>query len=199
MMRLVLATRNRGKIREMTAALQGLDVEICSSLDFPHLPPILEDGLTFRENAVKKAESVCHRTGLLSLADDSGLEIDALRGRPGIQSSRFAGAKQDDDHNIDKVLNLLRDVPPDRRQARFRCVIALAGPGEETATAEGTCEGSIALERRGSSGFGYDPIFLPAGHGKTFAELGPAVKDRISHRAKALQAARDILREKLRA
>ena len=194
---LVLATRNRGKIREMASILADLDLDILSSLDFPKIPPVIEDGRTFQENAIKKAETIVRFTGLPSLADDSGLEIDALHGRPGICSSRFAGPEQDDDKNIEKVLTLMRRIPEDRRQARFRCVIALASPDGQTATVEGICEGTICTEPKGSAGFGYDPIFLVPEHGKTFAELGEEVKNRISHRAKALSAARALLAQKL--
>jgi XTP/dITP diphosphohydrolase len=194
-MKLVLATRNRAKVMEMTSILQHLDLQIFSALDFQTLPEVVEDGETFRDNAVKKAEAVCAFVNLPSLADDSGLEIEALGGRPGVQSSRFAGSHGDDRKNIEMVLELLADVPPERRQARFRCVIAMAFPGSPTHTVEGTCEGTIALESRGSAGFGYDPIFLVPAYGKTFGELGNEVKNRVSHRARALAAARQFLQK----
>jgi XTP/dITP diphosphohydrolase len=195
--KLVLATRNRGKVREIASILKDLHLDILSSLDFPKIQPVIEDGRTFQENAIKKAETIGRSTGLLALADDSGLEIDALDGQPGICSSRFAGPEQDDEKNIEKVLKLMRRTPENRRQARFRCVIALASPNGRTATVEGTCEGVISTEPRGSAGFGYDPIFLVPEYGKTFAELGEEVKNRISHRAKALLAARKLLAQKL--
>jgi XTP/dITP diphosphohydrolase len=181
----------------MTALLSGVPVEILSVADFPDMPEVVEDGATFAENAVKKAEVICRYTGLPALADDSGLEIDALKGQPGIRSSRFAGLDQNDQKNIDKVLRLMGNVPLDHRQARFRCVMALAYPEQPTETVEGTCEGLITPQARGSAGFGYDPIFLVPGHGKTFAELGQEVKNRISHRAKALAAARTLLEQRL--
>ncbi len=194
-MTLILATRNRAKIREIMSVLDDLQVRILSSLDYPELPPVIEDGLTFRDNAVKKAESVCSCLGFPSLADDSGLEIDFLEGQPGVFSSRFAGPEGDDRKNTAKVLHLLRAVPPAKRNARFRCVIALAVSGEPTRTVEGQCSGLIATEPRGSTGFGYDPIFIVPEYGQTFAELGQEVKNRISHRARALAKARLLLQE----
>jgi len=197
MIKLVLATMNRGKIREMKTILEKYNVDILSSLDFPRLPPVEEDGSTFRENAVKKALSVYRHTGLLSLADDSGLEIDALDGRPGIRSSRFAGPDGDDKKNIGKVLTLMRDIPEQNRQARFRCVMAFVDADGDIATVEGTCEGRISFEPRGSSGFGYDPIFIVPRYDQTIAQLGEEIKNRISHRARALDAARTLLEQKL--
>lgn len=196
-MKLVLATRNRGKIREIESILSDLDLEILSCLDFPGLPPVVEDGENFRENAIKKAETVCTYVHLPSLADDSGLEVDALGGRPGVLSSRFSGPERSDVKNREKVLRLMRDVPPGQRQARFRCVVAFVLPGEAAQTVEGRCEGTISSEPRGTAGFGYDPIFVVPEYGKTFAELGEEVKNRISHRARALAAARKLLTEKL--
>ena len=194
-MTLVLATRNRGKIREMHSVLGDLPVRILSALDYPELPPVAEDGLTFRDNAIKKAESVCSCLGLPSLADDSGLEIDFLDGQPGVFSSRFAGPESDDRMNIAKVLSLLSGIPPEKRNARFRCIIALAAPGETTRTVEGQCSGVIAAEPRGIAGFGYDPIFIVPEYDQTFAELGPEIKNRISHRARALARARLLLQD----
>ena len=196
-MKLVLATRNTAKIEEITSILRDLNLTLLSCFDFVAVPNVTEDGQTFRENAIKKAETVCEHVGLPSLADDSGLEIDALGGRPGVLSSRFSGPLGSDRKNVEKVLRLMRDVPQDRRQARFRCVIALAAPGEATHTVEGTCEGTISLEARGTAGFGYDPIFVVPEFGKTFAELGEGVKNTISHRARALELAREMLAEKL--
>ena len=197
-MKLVLATRNRGKIKEIQDILKDLHLEILSCWDFQDLPHITEDGETFRENAIKKAESVSRQTGFPSLADDSGLEIEALRGKPGIYSSRFAGPEGNDTQNVEKVLRLMRNVPMDQRQARFRCVMALALPHEVTQTVEGRCDGLIALEPKGSTGFGYDPIFIIPAYGKTFAELGEGVKNKISHRAQALALARSLIIEKLK-
>ena len=194
-MKLILATRNKAKTQEIAHILQDLPLEIFSCLDFPHVPPIIEDGETFRENAVKKAEGVSSYLRMPALADDSGLEIEALGGRPGVLSSRFAGSEGNDADNIWKVLDLMKDVPEHRRRARFRCVIALAQPGQATKTVEGECSGIIAFEPRGTSGFGYDPIFIFPECNKTFAELGEEVKNRISHRAKALTLAKTLLTE----
>ena len=194
-MRLVLATRNGAKIKEIKKILNDLHLEISSCFDFPKLPTVIEDGKTFRENAIKKAETVSSYVQLPSLADDSGLEIDALGGQPGVLSSRFAGPECDDKKNIEKVLGLMRDVPERKRQARFRCVIALAFPGKVTQTVEATCDGFIATRAKGSAGFGYDPIFIIPHHGKTFAELGEEVKNAESHRAKALALAKSLLTE----
>ena len=196
-MKLILATRNRGKIQEITQLLQDLRLEIQSCFDFPEIPEVVEDGQTFRDNATKKAETVCTATRLPTLADDSGLEIDALGNKPGVQSSRFAGPECDDRKNIHKVLDLLKHIPEDRRQARFRCVIALAQPGQATKTVEGECAGIIAFEPRGTAGFGYDPIFIVPEYNKTFAELGEDVKNRLSHRARALTLAKQLLMETL--
>ena len=164
---------------------------------------IEEDGRTYSENAVKKAVEVAKRSGRISLADDSGLEIDALNGKPGINSSRFAGINADDRERNLKILEMMKDAPHGKRGARFRCVIAIANPptppftkgGEEGLyTCEGVCEGEIAESIRGDKGFGYDPIFIVPEYGKTFGELGPEVKDKISHRAKALKKAKEIIK-----
>ena len=194
-MKLILATRNKAKIQEIKSILQDLHLEILSSADFPDIPEIIEDGKTFSANAIKKAETVCTYTHLPALADDSGLEIDALGGNPGVLSSRFAGPECNDVKNINKVLDLMKDIPESRRQARFRCVIAFAQPGETTQTREGECRGTISTEPRGSAGFGYDPIFLVPEYNKTFAELGEGVKNRISHRSRALTSAKKLMRE----
>lgn len=197
-MKLILATRNRAKVKEIKSILHDLNLEILSSLDSPELPSVTEDGQTFRENAIKKAETVSRSIHLPSLADDSGLEIDILGGQPGVVSSRFAGPEGNDEKNIEKVLRMMRDVPERQRQARFRCIIALAIPGEVTQTVEGTCEGFIATESRGTAGFGYDPIFIVPEYNQTFAELGEEVKNQISHRAKAINSAKKLLIENLK-
>lgn len=194
-MKLILATRNKGKIQEMKSILQDLHLDIHSCAHYPSLPKIVEDGKTFHENAIKKAEIVCKEVRFPVLADDSGLEIEALNGRPGVLSSRFAGPQCSDEDNIRKVLYLMQEVPNSRRQARFRCVIALAQPGATTRTVEGTCEGIISCEPRGTAGFGYDPLFIVPEYNRTFAELGEAVKNRISHRARALALAKKLLTE----
>lgn len=194
-MKLVLATRNQGKVREMSELLGPQGIEIISLAEFPELGDVEEDGDTFRENAIKKASAVCEQTGLMALADDSGLEVDALDGAPGVHSARFAGEPKDDAANNRKLLDLLSGVPPEQRTARFRCVIAIAVPDGWAYTADGTCEGVIAEEPRGSGGFGYDPLFYLPEYGKTFAELDLETKNKISHRGRALAGALDILSE----
>lgn len=192
-MKLVLATRNRGKVRELGELVSPFGYEVVSLDHYPGVPEIIEDGTTFKENAVKKATTVARLTGQLALADDSGLEVDYLGGAPGVYSARFAGEGHDDRANNEKLLRLLEGVPPEKRTARFRCVVAVATPQGQVFTAEGSCEGIIAGEPRGEGGFGYDPLFYLPGYGKTFAQLDPAEKNRISHRARALALAREIL------
>lgn len=194
MNKLVIASRNRGKIAEYGEMLRDLPVEILSLADFPDLPEVRETGRTFRENALIKARAAAAATGLIALADDSGLEVDYLNGAPGVYSSRYAGPEQDDEANNRKLLAALEGVPMARRGARFRCVIAIVTPEGREFLSEGVCDGRISLAPRGRAGFGYDPLFLVPSLGKTFAELGPEVKNRISHRAQALRAARDMLR-----
>lgn len=194
-MKLVLATNNKGKLREMSEILAPHGIEVVSLDEFKDIGDIEEDGDTFRENAIKKAAVTCEQTGLMALADDSGLEVDFLDGAPGVHSARFAGEEKDDDANNKKLLELLAGVPEERRTARFRCVIAVAVPGGWVYTAEGTCEGVIAGELRGDGGFGYDPLFYLPEYGKTFGELEPETKNKISHRARALAGALDILSE----
>ena len=154
---------------------------------------MIEDGSTFEENALKKATAICKYTKLLTIADDSGLEIDALNGQPGVKSARFAGENASDDDRNRKVLGLLEGVPEGKRNARFKCAIALSTPQGDNEIVLGICEGRIAFEVKGCAGFGYDPIFLVPKYNKTFAELGPKIKNRISHRAIALQKARKLL------
>lgn len=194
-MKLVLATRNKNKIKEMIELLAPSGIEALSLDQFPRIGRIEEDGRTFRENAVKKASAVCEQTGMMALADDSGLEVDCLDGAPGVFSSRFAGEGSDDRANNEKLLELLTGVPPEQRRARFRCVIAIAAPDGFVYTAEGTCEGYIAEELRGEGGFGYDPLFYLPEFGKTLAELDLKTKNKVSHRGKALLGALDILAE----
>lgn len=183
----MLATKNRGKVEEFKELLKPLNLEVYSLLDFPaiSLPP--ETGRTFEENAVFKARFVSSLIGLSALGDDSGLEVDALGGAPGIYSSRFAGAGATDEENNQKLLDLLRPYPAEKRGARFRCVLALCTEQGDIYTASGTLEGVIAENPRGEEGFGYDPLFLVPEWGKTLAELGSEIKNRISHRARAIQ------------
>ena len=192
-MKLVVATNNPHKIKEILTILKGQNYEILSLPDFPDVPMVTEDGSTFAENAVKKASIIAKHTGLLALADDSGLEVDVLNGEPGVKSARFAGENATDEDRNRKLLNLLRDVPESKRNARFKCAVALSNPQGDTHLVLGICEGSIAFEPRGNTGFGYDPVFVVPCYGKTFAELGPDIKNRISHRAIALQKLRNFL------
>jgi len=190
---LVIATSNPGKFNEIAALLQGLDV-LLVPLDRVgpiQVPP--EGGESFQENACRKAEAVARASGHLALADDSGLEVDALGGRPGVHSARFSGPQATDADRNRLLLERLRDIPPDRRTARFRCVVAVAEPRGRVRIAEGICEGRIAPAPRGSHGFGYDPLFEIPSLGKTFAELSPEVKNRLSHRAQAMAGGRTIL------
>lgn len=195
-MRIVLATANRDKVREMRHALAGLAVEILTRDDFPEVPEVIEDGVTLDENAVKKARAVCDATGLPSVADDTGLEVDALDGEPGVYSSRFAGPDASYADNVQLLLQKMEGVPEGRRGARFRCVVALAEPTGADILVEGTCEGRILAESRGSDGFGYDPVFFVPGVGRTFAEMSVEEKDRLSHRGMAMARMRKVLAER---
>lgn len=191
---LVIATRNKGKLMEIRDLLADLDFNVVSSGDFACIPEIQEDGNTFQENATKKAVKTAQITKRLTLADDSGLEIDYLSGAPGVRSARFAGENATPEDRNRKVLNLLNGVPRSERKARFRCVIAIASPDAQVEVVSGICEGEIALYPRGNTGFGYDPIFIVPAYGKTFAEIGPEKKNQISHRAVALRKAKELLR-----
>jgi len=193
-----MATRNPGKVRELRALLQDLGLALLSLADFPHLPEIPEAGATFLENAAAKAREVARLTGLPALGDDSGLEVEALGGRPGVFSARYAQDRTaprppGDDDNWQKLLDELQEVPWERRQARFVCEIALAFPDGRLFSARGECPGVINSEARGSQGFGYDPVFWVPEYRRTMAELGPKVKNAISHRARALKALREML------
>ncbi|MEJ2092267.1 MAG: XTP/dITP diphosphatase [Syntrophobacterales bacterium] len=195
---LVMATRNAGKVRELAELLRDLDVRLLSLNDFPELPEIPEEGSTFAENALAKAQAVARLTGFPALADDSGLEVEALGGRPGVFSARYAqdrtgGRTPSDEDNWRKLLDELREVPPEKRQARFVCEIALAWPTGRLVTTRGEVAGVIALEPRGTRGFGYDPVFWVPAYQATVAELDLAVKNRISHRGQALKRLKDIL------
>ncbi|MCM8812201.1 MAG: RdgB/HAM1 family non-canonical purine NTP pyrophosphatase [Candidatus Omnitrophica bacterium] len=185
MITLLLATRNRHKVRELRQLLHGFPVRFLTLDQFSGFPPVREDGKTFRSNAVKKAVVISRKTILPVLAEDSGLEVRALGGRPGIRSARFAGSDQDDRKNNAKLLKLLGSTPASRRQARYVCWMALAVGGRVVRAFQGRCAGSIAFQPRGRAGFGYDPLFIPAGYKKTMAQLGIRLKHRISHRARA--------------
>jgi XTP/dITP diphosphohydrolase len=193
-----MATRNPGKIRELQAILRGTGVALLSLADFPYLPDIPEEGATFAENAATKAMAVAGRTGHPALADDSGLMVDALKGAPGVFSARYAQdrtapAPPTDADNWRKLLEAMQGVPWVERGARFVCELALATPDGRLLTARGECKGVIALEPQGETGFGYDPVFWVPEYGATMAQLGPEIKNRISHRAKALAAFKELL------
>jgi XTP/dITP diphosphohydrolase len=194
-MKLIIATKNRGKLAELRELLASLPFEIESLADYPDFPDIEETGETFAQNAALKAEAVATATGELSLADDSGLEVDALGGRPGVYSARFAGSGKGDAANNEKLLAELSGTPQEGRTARFRSVIAIAAPGVETKLAQGSIEGVIADAPSGTGGFGYDPLFYVPEAQKTFAEMTAEEKNRISHRARALENALEELRK----
>jgi len=196
-MEIVLATRNQKKLRELKALLADMPVEVLSLSDFPDAPEVEETGVTFAENAQSKARAAALATGRIALADDSGLEVDALGGRPGVLSNRFAGPDASDRDKYLLVQEMMKDVPDEERSARFRAAVAVASPDGRVSVVEGACEGTIAREPKGDGGFGYDPIFYLPDLGRTMAELSPDEKNRISHRGKALRAAKQILREML--
>jgi XTP/dITP diphosphohydrolase len=191
---LVVATRNPGKLAEIRAALEGLQVGLTTTEEiWKDAPPIEETGATFEENALIKARAVSAATRLVALADDSGLEVDALGGRPGVRSARYARDGATDAENNATLLAALTDIPSNDRKARFRCVMALCDPfsDEDPAVSEGTCEGWIAQQSRGTGGFGYDPLFVVDETGRTFAELAPDEKLGMSHRGRALRGMRE--------
>ena len=187
---LVLGTRNRKKLGELRRILEDLPLELKSPEDFPEVPEVEETGLTFEENAILKATAVAQATGCRTLADDSGLEVEALEGRPGICSSRCSGTDGNDATNRAHLMRELEGVPSERRSARFVCVVAVCAPTGDPVTFRGECEGVILEEERGTQGFGYDPMFWVPAFGLTMAELSPEVKNRISHRARALDLAK---------
>ncbi|WP_080844527.1 XTP/dITP diphosphatase [Cytobacillus gottheilii] len=193
MQEVIIATKNAGKAKEFKRMFLPLGYEVKTLLDYPEFEDIEETGSTFEENAILKAEAVSKALNKIVIADDSGLMIDALDGRPGIYSARYAGETKNDNANMDKVLEELKDVPQAERTSRFYCALAVAVPGKETETVAGTCEGSILTEKRGSFGFGYDPIFFCNAKGKAMAELEPDEKSEISHRANALRKLEDML------
>jgi len=195
MKELLVATGNRGKFTEIKELLRDTVANLYSLEDFPDIPPVEEDGATFEENAVKKAQNAVRATGKPVIADDSGLEVDALGGRPGVYSARFAGENAGDAANNVKLLAELADLPDSQGTAAFRCVIALCFPDGNCRTFSGELNGIILKEPRGTGGFGYDPLFLVPEYGLTLAELPLAVKNSISHRGKALALLKEYLRD----
>ena len=194
MRKIIIATKNEKKLRELKRYLKNIRAKIISLKDFEKTPRIVENADTFRKNAIKKAQPISRFVKGVVLADDSGLVIDALGGMPGVKSSRFAGLNKNDRKNNIKVLKLMKKTPLKKRQAAFICAIAIADRGRIVKTIEESCKGLIAFYAKGGYGFGYDPLFLIPKYGKTFGELGLKVKDRMSHRAKALKKARKFLR-----
>ncbi len=190
---IVLATRNRDKVRELGALLGDLGLRVRTLADFPEMPEVEEDGKTCRDNAIKKALAVAEYTGLTAVADDTGLAVDALGGRPGAHAARYAGPKATYADNCGKLLEEMKAVPQDKRGARFITVAAIAGPTGDVETAEGVLDGTIAVEPAGESGFGYDPVFVVSRLGMTLAQLTPEEKNCISHRARAFNKAKAIL------
>jgi len=197
-LQLVIATRNAKKLREIQQILSDLPVELLTLNDFPAASEVEEDAPTFEGNARKKALETADTIGEWVVADDSGLEVDSLGGRPGVMSARYTGPDADDEDRYRKVLAEMKGVPTEKRTARFRCVAALARPGEIVFTVEGRCEGFIASEPCGTGGFGYDPIFYCAEYGRTFGELSSEEKHNVSHRGKALAAFKQELRRLLK-
>ena len=193
--KLVLGSRNLGKIKEFQALLKGENLILLSWQDFPYPFSVKEDGKTFQENALKKAKTTARITGEIAIADDSGLEVDFLNQRPGILSARYAGPKANEEDNNAKLLQELKGVPLSKRRARFVCAIVICTPEGNWDWVEGECRGIITESPRGDQGFGYDPIFFVPELGKTFAELSPEEKNRISHRARAVEKLRPLLKK----
>ncbi len=198
--KLLIATSNPGKIKEISQALEDLDLEIITLKDLPPIKTPEETGKSFLENALFKAKYYAEKTGLLSLADDSGLEVLALKGAPGIYSARFAGPKATDEENYQKLLNLMKDIPYEKRDARFICAMVCYHPSGKYIYSIGTWEGKVSYQPKGTLGFGYDPIFLVRefNYEKTAAELPLEVKNTLSHRAKALNALKEQLKDFLK-
>ena len=196
-MRVVLATQNAHKLIEMRRILDeaGLDIELVGTDQFPELTDVVENGSTFAANALLKARSVCAETGLPAIADDSGLGVDALNGMPGIFSARWSGSHGDDLANLNLLLGQLTDVPDARRAAAFHCAAAVVLPDGTERVVEGTIDGTLIREPRGTNGFGYDPIFVPVGESRTTGEMSAEEKDSISHRGRAMRALVPVLRE----
>lgn len=192
---IVIATHNIDKKKEIEKLLSDLPIKVLSLTDFPNLPKIKEKGSTFEENAITKALACAKKTKRLCLADDSGLVVPFLGGKPGVRSARFSGNKVSYRDNNEKLLRLLKDIPPERRKAMFICCIALANGRGLVKTVKGTCAGRISESICGKYGFGYDPLFIPWGYSKTFSELGGKIKNSVSHRSRALRKAKKVIEE----
>ena len=194
MKELVVASRNKGKVKEIKELLAKFPFKVTSLLDYPHIPEIIEDGRTYRANALKKAREVARATGKMAMSDDSGLEVKVLGNAPGIYSSRFAGMGASEKVRNKKLFAMLKGVPFSGRQARYRCVIALVNAkGQELGVVQGTCSGYVTTREQGHNGFGFDPLFLLKRYNKTFGQLPPSLKAKISHRGRALKKFRLLL------
>lgn len=187
MKKVIIATKNKGKAKEFVTLFSPLGYEVLTMLDLEEAIEVEETGTTFEENAILKAEGLCKQFNTMVISDDSGLMIDALGGKPGVYSARYAGEAKNDEANIDKVLEELQEVPTEKRTARFYCALAIAVPNQKTITFSGKVEGIITTERQGENGFGYDPIFYVPSYERTMAQLEPAEKNAISHRGNALK------------
>lgn len=194
-MNLVVATKNKKKLEEIKEILRDLKLNITSIADFDKAPRIIENGKTFKENAIKKAVALARFSKQLTLGEDSGICVNALKGKPGVYSARFAGKNKSDEQNNLKMLRLLKDVPVSKRKAYYACAVALADAQGLIGVVEGRCYGVIGFEPKGTFGFGYDPLFVITKYKKTFAQLGGKVKHKMSHRYVALEKARKLLKK----
>lgn len=193
MRELIVATKNKGKLREIKSLLDGMGFNVTSLADYPGAPDILEDGKSYKENALKKARVISEYTKKLVLGEDSGIEIEALGNRPGIYSARFAGEQATDNDNNKKMIRLLEGVKDNKRAARYRCYAALVDGEKIVGVVSGSCKGYITQNPRGTNGFGYDPYFLIKKYNKTFGELDPSIKSAMSHRARAFRKVKKLL------
>jgi len=194
MKELIVASRNKGKVAEIKELLTGLPFKVTSLLDYPQVPDIVEDGKTYQANALKKARETALATGKMAMSDDSGIEVKALNNAPGIYSARFAGEGASEKARNRKLFAMLKGVPMSKRQARYRCVIALVNAkGRELGVVQGTCSGYVTTKDIGKNGFGFDPLFLLKRYNKTFGQLPSSLKAKISHRARALKKFRLLL------
>lgn len=191
---MIVATRNKGKVREIREALKGLGLRIYALSDFRDVPEVKEDGQSFTENALKKARFYSKVFGKLTMADDSGLEVDGLKGMPGIYSARYSGEGGSSQKNNEKLLQEMEGISLSKRGARFKCVMAMVSPDGREAIEEGSCKGRIGFKEKGRKGFGYDPLFILPKYGKTMAELSLEEKNKMSHRGKALRKIRKIIK-----
>lgn len=195
MLELVVATKNKKKLKEIKDLLKNYKIKVTSLFDYENYPKIIENGKTFKENAVKKASKIARFTNKLTLGEDSGLCVYALKGKPGVYSSRFSGRGKSDEKNNEKLLRLMRNVPLKRRNAYYVCAVALADKEGIVKTIEGRCSGVIGFSEKGNFGFGYDPLFVIKKYKKTFAELGEKIKHKMSHRYKALDKIKPIIQK----